>query len=91
MIEIENGTTLPYTVWVEGEATGLHLTYKGLTNWKTPTIRIPGRRTARPANALTYVAPGSETLSCSTAELNDLRTGSATTHSLGFSIAITVI
>lgn len=91
VIEIQNGTTVPYIVRVKGEVTGLCLSYNGQTTWQSPNISVPLRAIVRPWQDLTYGTSGTEYVSCSSAELNDLRTGSTSTHSnLGFVTAIRV-
>jgi hypothetical protein len=91
VIEIQNGTTVPYTVRVQGEVTGLCLSYNGQTTWQTQSIAVPPRATVQPDRDLTYGTSGIEYVSCSSAELDDLRTGSKSTHNnLGFVSAIRV-
>jgi hypothetical protein len=71
--------------------TGLCLSYNGQTKWQTPGISVPPRATVRPDRDLIYRASGTEYVSCSSAELDDLRTGSKSTHNnLGFVAAIRV-
>jgi hypothetical protein len=67
VIEIRNGSTVTYTVTVEGQVTGYppKLKFGGNTTWTSPPIPVHGRLTVNPDHDITHVGPvGTEQLCC---------------------------